>query len=152
MEKQWKQWETLFFWVPESLQMVTAAMKLKDACSLEEKLWPTFNSVQLLSHVQLFVIPCAAACQASLFNTNSWSVLKLTSIELVSVMSSNHLIICRSFLLQPSIFSSIRVFSDKSVLRIRWPKFWSFSFSISPSNEYLGLISFGMHWLNVLAV
>ena len=90
-----------------------------------------------------------AGCQASLSITNSRSLLKLTSIELV--MPSNHLIICHSLLLLPSVFSSIRIFSNKSVLHIRWPKYWSFSFSISPSNEYSGLISFRIDWLDLLA-
>jgi len=105
-------------------------------------------SVQLLSHV--FATPWTAACQASLSITNSWSLLKLMSIELV--MTSNHLILHHPLLLPPSIFPSIRVFSNKPVLRIRWPKDWSFSFSISPSNEYSGLISFRMDWLDLLAV
>ena len=91
-----------------------------------------------------------AACQASLSITNSWSLHKLTSIE--SVMPSSHLILCRTLLLLPSIFRSIRVFSNESVLCIRWPKYWSFSFSISPSNEYSGLISFRMDWFDLLAV
>ena len=106
-----------------------------------------FNSVQSLSHVRFFTTPWTAACQASLSITNSWSSLKLTSIE--SVMPSNHLIFCRPLLL-PSIFASIRVFSNKSPLRIRWPKYWSFS--ISPSNEYSELISFRIDWLDLLAV
>ena len=93
--------------------------------------------------------PWTAACQASLSITNSWSLLKLMSIE--SMMPSNHLIICHT-LLSPSIFPSIRVFFKESALRIRWPKYWSFSFSISPSNEYSGLISFRMRWLDLLAV
>ena len=93
--------------------------------------------------------PWTAAHQASLFNTNSQSLLKLMSIE--SVMPSNHLILCHPLLL-PSIFPSIRVFSNESVLHIRWPKYWSFSFSISPSNQYLGLISFRIDWLDLLAV
>ena len=88
--------------------------------------------------------------QVSLSITNCWSLLKLTSIELV--MPSNHLILCCSLLLQPSIFPSIRVFSNESALHIRWPKYWSFSFNISPSNEHPGLISFGMDWLDLLAV
>ena len=100
------------------------------------------------SHVRLFAIPWTAAHQASLSITNSRSLLKLTSIELV--MQSNHLIFCRPFLLLPSIFPSIRVFSNESVLCIKWPKYWSFSFSISPSNEYSGLISFRMDWLDWL--
>ena len=99
-----------------------------------------YQSVQSLSHVQLFVIPWTAACQASPSITNSWSLLKLMSIE--SVMPSNHLILCCPLLFLPSIFPSIRVFSSESVLHNRWPKYWSFSFSISPSNEYSGLISF----------
>ena len=94
--------------------------------------------------------PWTAACQASLSMTNSWSLLKLMSIE--SVMPSNHLILCRPLLLLPLIFPTIRVFSNESVLRIRWPKYWSFSFNISPSNEYSGLISFRMDWLDLLAV
>ena len=94
--------------------------------------------------------PWTAAHQASLSSTNSWSLLKLMSIE--SVMPSNHLILCYPFLLPPSIFPSIRVFSNESVLPIRWPKYWSFSFNISPSNEYSGLISFRMDWLGLLAV
>ena len=108
-----------------------------------------FNSVQSLSHVGLFATPWNAAHQASLSITNSWSLLKLMSIE--SVMPSNHLILCRS-LLSPSVFPSIRVFSNESVLHIRWPKYCSFSFNISPSNEQPGLISFRMDWLNLLAV
>ena len=99
-----------------------------------------FSSVQLLSCVQLFATPWTAARQASLSINNSWSLLKLMSIE--SVMPSNHLNFCHPLLLLPSIFLSIKVFSNESVLRIRWPKYWSFSFSISPSNEYSGLISF----------
>ena len=107
-------------------------------------------SVQSLSHVRLFVTPGTAACQASLSITNSWSLLKLMSIE--SEMPSNHLIFCHPLLLLPSIFPSIRVFSNKSVLHIRWPKYWSFSFNISPSNDYSGLISFRLDWLDLLAV
>ena len=109
-----------------------------------------FSSVQLLSRVPLFATPWTAAGQASLSITNSRSLLKLVSIELV--MPSNHLILCRPLLLLPSIFPSIRIFSNKSVLHIRWPKYWSLSLSISPSNEYSGLISFKMDWLNLLAV
>ena len=109
-----------------------------------------FSSVHSLSLVQLFVTPWTAAFQASLSITNSWSMLKLMSIE--SVMPSNHLILCHPLLLLPSIFPSIRVFCNESVLCNRWPKDWSFSFSISPSNEYLGLISFRMDWLDLLAV
>ena len=108
------------------------------------------NSVQSLSHVQLFATPWTAAFQASLSITNSRSLLKLMSIE--SVMPSNHLILCHPLLLLLSIFPSIKVFSNESVLRIRWPKYWSFSFNISPSKEYSGLISFRMDWLDLLAV
>ena len=109
-----------------------------------------FSSVQSFNCVRLFAIPWTAAHQASLSITNSWSLLKLMSIK--SVMPSNHLILCQSLLLPPSIFPNIRVFSKKSVLRIRWPKYCSFSFSISPSNEYSGLISFRIDWLDLLAV
>ena len=109
----------------------------------------TFSSVQLLSHVQLFATPWTAAHQASLSITNSWSLLKLMSIE--SVMPSNRLILCHPLLLLPSIFPSIRVFSSESVLRIRWPEYWSFNFRISPSNEYSGLISFRTDWFDLLA-
>ena len=109
-----------------------------------------FSSVQSLSCVRLFVTPWTTARQAPLSITNSWSLLKLISIELV--ISSNHPILCHPLLLPPSIFPSIRVFSNKSVLCIRCPKHWSFSFSISPSNEYSGLISFRMDWLDLLAV
>ena len=109
-----------------------------------------FSSVQLLSCVQLFKIPWTAAHQASLSITNSWSLLKLMSIELV--MSSNHLILCLLLLLLPSIFPSIRVFSNESVLHIRWPNYRSFSFNISPSNEYSGLISLRIEWFDLLAV
>ena len=105
---------------------------------------------QSLSRVWLFVMPWTAAHQASLSFTNSQGLLKLMSIQ--SVMPSNHLILCRPLLLLPSIFPSIRVFFNESVLRIRWPKYWSFSFSISPSNEYSELISFRMDWLDLLAV
>ena len=109
-----------------------------------------FSSVQLLSRVQLFVTPWTAARQASLSIINLWSLLKPMSTELV--MPSNHLIVCRPLLLLPSIFPIIRVFSDESVLCIRWTKYWCFSFRISPSNEYSGLISFRMDWLDLLAV
>ena len=107
----------------------------------------TFNSVQSLNRVQLFATPWTAAGQVSLPIINSRSLLKLMSIELV--MPFIYLIFCHPLLLQPSVFSSIRVFSNKSVLQIRWPKYWSFSFSITPSNEYSGLISFRMDWLDL---
>ena len=106
-------------------------------------------SVQFLSHVRLFVTPLTTACQASLSITNSWSLPKPVSIE--SVMPSNHLILYCPLLHLPSIFPSIRVFSNKSALHIRWPKYWSFSFNISPSNEHSGLISFRVDWLDLLA-
>ena len=109
-----------------------------------------FVVVQSLSRVQLFVTPWTAAHQASLSITNSRSLLRLVSLE--SVMPSNHLILCRPLLLLPSIFLSSRVFSNESALHIRWPKYWRFSFSISPSNEYLGLNSFRIDWFDLLAV
>ena len=109
-----------------------------------------FVVVQSLSHIQLFETPWTAACQASLSFTISQSLLKLMPVE--SVMLSNHLILCCPLLLLPSVFPSIRVFSDKSTLPIRWPKYCSFSFSISPSNEYSGLISSGIDWFDFLAV
>ena len=111
---------------------------------------PLISSVQSLSHVRLFVTPWAAALHASLSITNSRSLLRLMSIELV--MPSNHLIFCHPLFSPPSIFPSIRFFSHESALCIRWPKYWSFSFSISPSNEYSGLMSFRMDWLDLLAV
>ena len=107
-------------------------------------------SVPLLSHVQLFETPWIAPRQASLSITNSQSLLKLMSIE--SVMPSNHLTLCCPLLLPPSSFPSIRVFSNETVVHIRWPKYWSFGFSISPSNEYSGLLSSSMDWLDLLAV
>ena len=109
-----------------------------------------FSSVQLLSRVRLFVTPWTTARQASLSITNSRSPPKPTSIE--SVMPSNHLILCRPILLLPSVFPSIRVFSNESALHIRWPKYWSFSFNISPTNENPGLVSFRMDWLDLLAI
>ena len=120
--------------------------------SLEARKWKTktFSSVQLLGHVRLFVIPWTVACQASLSFTNSWSLLKLMSIE--SVMPSNHLILCGPLLFRPSIFPSIRIFSNESAFPIRWPKYWSFSFSFSLSSEYSGLISFRIDWMDLPAV
>ena len=111
---------------------------------------PHLSSVQSLSRVWLFAAPWTAACRVSLSITNSQSLLKPMSIE--SEMPSSHLIFSRPLLLPPSIFPTIRVFSNESVLHIRWPKYWHFSFSISPSNEYSGLISFRMNWLDILAV
>ena len=105
------------------------------------------QSVQSLSRVWLFATPWTGACQASLSITNSWSLLRLESVR-----PSNHLILCHPLLLSPSIVPSIRAFSNESVLHIRWPKYWSFGFSISPSNEYSGLVSFRMDWLDLLAV
>ena len=116
----------------------------------EDLLVRMFSSVQLLTHVRLFATPWISACQDSLSITNSLSPLKLMSIE--SVMPSNHLIFCRPLLLLPSIFPSIRVFSNESVLHIKWPKYWSFSVSISPLNEYSGLISFRIDRLDLLVV
>ena len=110
----------------------------------------SFSSVQLLSHVRLFATPWTAACQASPSITNSWSPPKSMSIE--SMMPSHHLILCHPLLLLPSIPPSIRVFSSESGLCIRWPKYWSFSFNVSPSNEHPGLVSFRMDWLDLLAV
>ena len=121
--------------------------------ALRNNLWfiqTRFSWVQLLSRVLLFVTPWTTACQASLSITNSRSLLKLMSFE--SVMPSNHFILCRPLLLPPSVFPSIRVFSDESVLHIRWTKYWTFSFSISPSRADLGLISFSIDWLDLLAV
>ena len=109
----------------------------------------SFSSVQSLSRVQLFETPWTAACQASLSITNPWNLLKVMCIK--SVMPSNYLILCHPFLLLPSIFPSIRVFSNESALRVRWPKCWSFSFNISPSNEYSGLITFRMDWFDLLS-
>ena len=108
------------------------------------------SSIQSLNHVRLLATPWIAARQASLSITNSWSLPKTMSIE--SVMSSRHLILCRPLPLLPPIPPSIRVFSNESTLRMRWPKYWSFGFSISPSNEHPGLISFRMDWLDLLAV
>ena len=119
------------------------------ACKKKKKLGH-FVVVQLLSYVRLFVTPWTAAHQASLSITDFQSLLKLLSIE--SVMPSNHFILCRLLLLLPSIFPNIRDFSNESALCIRWPKYWSFSFSISPSNEYSGLSSFRIHWFDLLAV
>ena len=118
-------------------------------CFLRRHLYISVNSVQSLSGVRLFVTPWTIACQASLSITNSWSLLKLMSIE--SVMPSNNIILFHP-ILPPSIFPSIRVFSNQSVLCIRWPKYCRFSYSISPSNEYSGLISFSMDCLDLLAV
>ena len=114
------------------------------------RILPPFSSVQSLSHVRLFATPWIAACQASLSITNSWSSLKLIPIELV--MPSSHLILCHPLHLLPPIPPSIRVFSNESTFQMRWPKYWSFSFSISPSSEHPGLISLRMDWLDLLVV
>ena len=170
----WGQWNTLHCWARQH-PMVTSPFSYARlgigkaiACASAEILWTYFLpvsmdlsnaspyilqiicSVQLLSCVQLFAIPWTAAHQASLSITNSWSLLNRISIE--SVMPSNHLILCYPLLFLPWTFPRIRVFSNVSVLSVRWPKYWSFSFSISPSNEYSGLISFRMGWLDFLAV
>ena len=124
-------------------------MEVQHTRLLSPLLCPQFSTVQSLSRVQLFATPWTAAHQASLSIANSQSLLKLTSIMLV--MPSNHLILCHPLLLSPSVFP-IRVFSSESALRIRWPKYWSFSYSISPSTKYSRLISFRMDWLELLAV
>ena len=146
-----------FYLISEIYQRFFSSLRLKEILQKENfgftkglELLYQFSSVQLLSHVYLFVTPWTAAHQASLSITNSQNLLKLTSIE--SVMPFNHLIFCHPLLLLPSIFPSIRVFSKESVLHIRWPKYWSFSFSISPSNEHPGLMSFRMDSLDLLAV
>ena len=144
----WSKWE-LILWL--GIETRAPALEAWGLCCQNTKVVPgkkkiffQFSSVQLLNHVWHFVTPWTAARQASLSITNFQSSLKLMSITLV--MPSNHLILCCPLLLLPSIFPSIRVFSSESVLRIRWPKYWSFSFSISPSNEHSGLISFRMDW------
>ena len=118
--------------------------------AIQKKIRKCFVLVQSLSCVQLFASPWTAAHQASLSFTISWSLLKLMSIE--SMMPSNHLVLCPPLLLPPLIFPSIRVFSNELALCIRWPKYWNFSFSITPSNEYSGLISFRMDWFDLIAV
>ena len=137
-------WVFQVFWYIEGSTLTASSFRIWNSSG------EYFSSVQLLSCVQLFATPWTAARQTSLSITNSQSLLKLMSIE--SVMPSNHLILCRPFLLPPSIFPSIRVFSNELVLLIMRPEYWSFSFSISPSNEYSGLISFRMDWLDLLAV
>ena len=120
---------------------------LKKGGGAMQRISNQFSSIQSLTRGRLFATPWTAAHQASRSITNSWSLFKLVSIELV--MPSNLLILCHPLLLQPTIFLSIRVFSNESVLHIRWPMYWNFSFSISPSNEYSGLISFRMDWLDL---
>ena len=129
---------------------VLQSMGSQLATGQQQQTLKCISSVQLLSRVQLFATPRTAARKASLSITSSRNLLKLTYIE--SVMPSNHLILCCPLLLPPSIFSSIRVFSDESILHIRWPEYWSFSFSISPSNGYSGLSSFRIDWFDLLAV
>ena len=132
----------VFYWLPIEIAVFF----------LKETVWETWICVQFSRSVVswLFATPWTAARQASLSITNSRSLLKLMSVE--PVMSSNHLILCRPLFLLPSIFPGIRVFSSESALHIRWPKYWSFSFSINPSNEYTGLISFMIDWLDLLAI
>ena len=139
--------DPLILYLEAVLPLLVLAMTV-NLKSLQESV--QFSSVQSLSHVRLVAIPWTAARQASLFVTNSWRLLKLMSIELA--MPSKYLILCCPLLLPPSIFPSIRVFSNESVLHIRWPKYWSFSFSNSPSNEYSGLISFRIDWFDLFAV
>ena len=128
------------FWIPRE----------GTACELFDWFSVQFSSVQSLSHVWLFATPWTAACQTSLSINNCWNLPKPMSIE--SVMPSNCLILCHPLLFLPSIFPSIRVFSTELALHIRWPKYWSYSFGITPSNEHPGLISFRMDWLDLLAV
>ena len=138
----------VFLWQSSPEIMLRKGCNRYELKAGEEK--PLSSVTQLLSCVQLFAAPWTAVCQASLSITNSQSLLKLMSIELM--MPSNHLLLCHPVLLPPSIFPRIRVFSDESVLHIRSPKYWSFSFSVSPSNKYSGLISFRSDWLDLLAV
>ena len=164
--KIWKQPVSINRWMDKEIVIHTCTQTMEHYLAITEEnpaisdnidetwghcvKWNKISSVQSLSRVRLFVTPWTALCQASLSITNSWSWPKLMSIE--PVMPSNHLILCRPLLLLPSIFPSIRVFSDESALHMRWPKDWSFSFNISPSNEHPGLISFRMDWLDLLAV
>ena len=136
------------FFITLSDPLENSRFKYKNLTFLS--LSPILSTVQSLSRVQLFATPWTAVRQVSLSITNSWSLFRLIPIE--SVMPSNHLILCRPLLFPPSIFPSIKVFSNESVLPIRWPKYWSFSFNISPSNEYSGLISFRIGWLDLLAL
>ena len=143
-------WRILIMWKPCACKdreyVKTFVLSTQFCCKPKT----AFSLVQSLSCVWLSATPWTAACQACLSITNSRSSLKLMPIE--SVMPSNHLILCSPLLLLPSIFPSIRVCSNESALHIRWPKYWSFSFNISPSNEYSGLISFRMDWFDLLAV
>ena len=140
----------LFSFLTERAQSIKDKVESKGDSMIFSFFIVFFVVVQLLSCVRLFVTPRTASHQASLSFTVSWSLLKLMSI--VSMIPSNYLILCHRFLLLPSIFPSIRVFSNELALCIRWPKYWSFSFSISPSNEYSGLISFRIDWFDLLTV
>ena len=148
----------IFCWLPIALMLkpgnnYAIRKVLHDPTPASPHSFPSFNSFSVhfgLSCVRLFATPWITAHQASLSITSSRSLPKLMFIE--SVMPSNHLILCCAFLLLPSVFPSIRVFSNESALRIKWPKYWSFSFNIRPSNEHPGLISFRMYWLDLLAV
>ena len=140
---------TLYNFFLKSFLLQYSCFKMLLVSAVQQSKW-AISSVQALSHVWLFATPWTTARQASLSITNSWRLLRLMSTKLV--MPYNYLILCHPLLLPPSIFPSIRVFSNKSVLPIRWPKYRSFSFNISPSNEYSGLISFRMDWLDLLAV
>ena len=163
--KEWREKCALNMWAYKIPYVYMVLIFLKDNWSLMQKIIATlsilmqrrvglhccqFSSVQLLSHVRLFATPWTVAPQASLSIINSRSLLKLKSIELV--MPSNHLILCHPLLLLPSVLCSIRVISSELVLHIRWPKYWSFSFSFSPSNQYSGLIFFRIDWCDLLAV
>ena len=156
MESSWTQhswsWSKLCTLLTSPVQFQSKSSGLHRSCKYSHSDVPTlqFSSVQSLSHIRLFVIPWLAACQASLSITNSRSSHKLRSIE--SVMPSSHLILYHPLSILPPIPPSIRVFSNESILHMRWPKYWSFSFSIIPSKEHPGLISFRMDWLNLLAV
>ena len=150
IKKKWQKYTELFKKDLNDPDNQNGVITHLDPDILKYELKQAFSSVQLISRVQLFATPWTAAHQASLSITNSWSLPKLTSIE--SVMPSNHLILCHHLLLPLSIFPSIRVFFNESALPIRCPKYWSFSFNISPSNEHSGLISFRMDWLDLLAV
>ena len=144
-ERSWKQKQNT------QISKLEPYLEQEDFCYVKLMILNTkFSSVQSLSHVWLFETPWTAACQASLSITNSQNLLRLRSVE--PVMPSNRLILCHPLLLPASIFSRIMVFSNESFLHIRWPKYWSFSFNISPSNEHPGLISFRMHWFDLLAV
>ena len=150
-------WQHLELIILKMLLLTTCGMRPFIMCvSLREAVGWRFqcalqsSSVQSPSHILFFATPWTAALQASLSITNSRSLLKLMSIE--SLMPSNHLILCHPCLFLPSIFPSIRVFSNESVLHIRWPKYWGFSFSTNPSNEYPGLMSFSIDWLDLRAV